>query len=100
MGNCCSKKEDHDPNKTIDKISSIEPLVKRNNLDPNLRKVDNEDIVFQKIDMSASSSDNIDTKELDNMMKTDDEVEDLNENEIEEDDENDIENEDIEEEEN
>lgn len=96
MGNCCSNQEDHDPNKTIDKISSIEPLVKRNNLDPNLRKVDNEDIVFQKIDLSNSSSDNIDTKELDNMMKTDDEVEDIDENEedIDENDVDDIEEED------
>lgn len=82
MGNCCSNQEEYDPNKTLDKISSIEPLVNRTNIDPNLRKVDNEDIVFQKIDISASSSDNIDKKELDDMMKTDDEFNDVDENEV------------------
>ena len=96
MGNCCSNQEEYDPNKTLDKISSIEPLVNRTNIDPNLRKVDNEDIIFQKIDVNASSSDSIDTKELDNMMKTDDEVEDVGDDI----DENDVDdNENIEEEE-
>ncbi|KAK8890845.1 hypothetical protein M9Y10_028044 [Tritrichomonas musculus] len=96
MGSCCSNQEGYDTNKTIDTITTNEPLVKKNNFDPNLRKVDNEDIIFQKIDVNASSSDSIDTKELDNMMKTDDEVEDVGDDI----DENDVDdNENIEEEE-
>ena len=81
MGSCCSNQEGYDTNKTIDTITTNEPLVKRNNFDPNLRKVDNEDIVFQKIDVSASS-DNLDTKELDKMMKTDDEAEDIDDDDV------------------
>lgn len=101
MGCCCSRNNPGNPDLVIDKRTVNDPILNRADLVSNYKKeinipaaplLGNTDITFQKINATDSSSD-LDTKDLNEMLKTDDENDDENDDTIESNDDDDFEEE-------